>query len=243
MPGRRSKGAACAVGPASDRVVEHVEGLLGHEFSDRTLIRTAITHPVAVEGMSALLAYERLELLGDAVITFIVTDELYRRFPESPEGELTRIKTAVVRGGTFTDAASRLGLDIALEGLNLSTRGRESALENIFESVTGALYLDAGIDATRSFVLRLLGDMLTPEAQIPVHPKTRFLELMAAQGRQTSFELVAETGPSHDRVFTAHALVDGEVVGRGTGSSKKDAETAACTAALEAIDGDPERFA
>lgn len=231
---RRRPTRSQPVGPASDGAVAHVESILGHVFSDRELLRTALTHPVAVEGMDPLLSYQRLEFLGDSIVSMIVADELYRRFPDWMEGELTRVKVAVVRGATFTRVARELGFSAVLEGLNLSARGRDSALENIFEASVGALYLDAGYERARQFVLGVLGDLLTPDACIPVHPKTRFLESMAADGRKVVFEVVSEEGPSHDRVFTVEVRVDGAVVGSGTGSSKKEAETAAAANALGA---------
>lgn len=185
--------------------------------------------------MSSLLSYERLEFLGDAVISFVVSEELYRRFPSAPEGEMTRIKIAVVQGHTLTAVAKEIGLGEHLNGLNLSERGQRSALENMYEAVVAALYLDGGIETARTFVLQTMGDMLTEDAQIPVHPKTLFLEDMASQGRETAFRLVSEEGPSHAREFTVEALVDGIAVGKGTASSKKDAETAAASDAMSAL--------
>lgn len=213
--------------------------ILGHTFEDIDLLDRALTHPSYYEDCSLACDYERLEFLGDSVLGLIVVEDTYRRFPEMPEGMMTKIKIATVSGSTLSAAAGELGLgNLLLLGESerrTGGRGMASALENVFEATVGALYLDGGIKAARAFVLRVLGPHIAPGvADLSEHPKSRLQEVVQARGAVPEYEIVSTQGPPHDRTFCAVVTVDGETIGRGTGRSKKEAEMNAAADALSA---------
>ena len=213
------------------------QAILGHAFQDISLLERALTHPSYYEDCSLACDYERLEFLGDSVLGLIVVDDTYRRFPDMPEGMMTRIKIATVSGSTLSTAAGELGLgDLILLGESerkTGGRGMASALENVFEATVGALYLDGGIEVARAFVLRVLGPYIAPGAASDAeHPKSRLQELVQARGAAPEYVIVSTEGPPHDRTFRAVVTVDGETVGEGTGRSKKEAEMNAAADAL-----------
>ncbi len=145
------------------------ETAMGYSFADRSLLVIALTHPShAMEHRGE--SYERLEFLGDSVLGFIVAEELFRTHPDAPEGDLTNRKAGVVTGETLAEVAGQLGLgELLLLGkgeARSGRRGRASRLENAFEALIGAIYLDGGLDAAREVVLRLLGDIIDSDASV-----------------------------------------------------------------------------
>ncbi len=218
------------------------EEIVSHRFSDRTLLLRALTHPSAFEGASGSRDYERLEFLGDAVLGLVVVEELYSRFPDLGEGEMTKLKISVVSGGALADTADALGLgDVMRMGKSeqgTGSRGRRSALENVYEALVGAIYLDAGLSAARTFVVSTLGNRIDPEnlgTAAPDHPKSALQEIVQAQGAVPTYRIVAEDGPPHDRRFTAEVTIGGSVAGKGVGATKKEAEMQAAAEALERL--------
>jgi ribonuclease-3 len=212
----------------------------GHTFTDRHLVLRALTHPSAVEDRNPDAYYERLEFLGDSVLGMIIADEIYRRFPSMTEGGMTRIKVSLVSGRVLAKVARDLGLAEAIvfgdSERGTGGRGLASALENVFEALTAALYLDAGIETTRAWVLTTLGPLILEEAAAsPENPKSALQEITQARGEAPSYRTIAQQGPPHDRTFTAQVEVGGTVLGEGTGHSKKEAEAAAALAALETL--------
>jgi ribonuclease-3 len=214
---------------------------LGLSFTDPALLFRALTHPswAAERGGEH---YERLEFLGDSVLGFVVADLLHKRFPDSSEGDLTQMKISLVRGGTLTDVATDLGLADALRlgrGSERSgDRTRASVLEAVFEAIVGAVYVDAGIEAARAFVVRAMGDRAEVAALDPGShdPKTRLQELTQASGDgRPAYRIVHEQGPPQERVFTAEVSLGGTVVASGTGRSKQAAEREAAAAALAVL--------
>ena len=211
----------------SERLTRAQE-ILGHEFNDKVLLRAALTHPSAVEGQPVSASYERLEFLGDSILGAVVARSLFESYPEFDEGKLTRLKVS-----------HELGIDdIIIFGASetgTGARGLHSALENVYESLVGALYLDAGWDAAAEFIHRTLKPHLATErAEHPANPKSFLQECVQADGHEPpAYKLVGSEGPAHAPTFTAVVLIDGIRQGRGTGSSKKEAEGAA---ALEALD-------
>ncbi len=225
---------------ASERRLDRAEEITSHTFRDRELLRRALTHPSASEGRDPSCYYERLEFLGDSVVGFLIAEEVYRRFPELPEGGMTRVKVSVVAGSTLADVASRIGLEecIILGDSERGTRGRglESALENAFEALTAALYLDGGIRVARRWVLRTLGPRISSEpASTHENPKSHLQELLQARGVAPEYRIVEVVGPPHDRVFTAVVGAGDTELGRGNGRSKKEAEAEAAAHALERL--------
>lgn len=223
--------------------LDSAEEILGWHFGDRDLLAQALTHPsFELQGDHAP-HYERLEFLGDAVLGLIVVEEAYRRFPELPEGTMTKIKIAVVAGSTLTTVGEELGLGSLLRvgdsERGTGRRGMASALENVVEALIGALYLDGGLDAARSFVLSVLGDRIRPESADDLeHPKSRLQEYAQSRGQAPTYEIVAVEGAPHDRCFSARVLIDGRVLGTGSGRSKKEAEMLAAAEALDVLDAE-----
>ncbi len=215
------------------------EALLGHTFTDRTLLQTAFTHP-SYGAENGCATYDRLEFLGDAVLGFMVSDRLFRTLPGAAEGELTVRKHAVVAGQSLSCAAERMGLArFVLLGRGAEATGdryRASVLENVVEAVVGALYLDAGLGAVEAFLTRLLGEELRDSlAIVAADPKSALQQHSQAHHLGLpSYDIVGESGPAHDRTFSAEVRVAGTVVGTGTGPSKQAAEKAAAQAALDA---------
>ena len=221
------------------RRVAAIEEIVGHHFDNKRLIEVALTHLSAAEGHAVADSYERLEFLGDSIVGAMVATDLYERFPQMNEGELTRLKISLVSGPMLSEVAGELGIgDLIVFGESekgTGARGMRSALENVYESIVGALYLDAGYDITHAFVKRTLGPHISPDiAERPISPKSRLQEATQRELHVApEYKLEAESGPAHAPTFEAVVLVDGRRVGRGKGGSKKEAESAAASDALE----------
>ena len=229
--------------------VAEAERVCGHHFENQELIVSALTHPSAAEGMPVSASYERLEFLGDSILGAIVATDLFERFPDMDEGALTQAKISLVSGKMLSSVAQRLGVaELIVMGESekgTGARGMHSALENVYEAIVGALYLDAGYTATHEFVLRTLGPEVSPElARKPISPKSRLQEVTQREMRcGPEYKLVAEEGPAHDPTFTSVAMVDGRRIGRGSGPSKKASESAAAIDALVRLGyAEPEDF-
>ncbi|EHF01900.1 MULTISPECIES: ribonuclease III [Olsenella] len=223
----------------SHKQVARLEEIVGHHFADQNLATSAITHPSAVENKPVSASYERLEFLGDSILGAIVATDLFERFPRMDEGELTRLKISLVSGKMLSAVADELGIgEVIVFGESergTGARGLHSALENVYESIVGALYLDAGYDATHEFVSRTLAPHMSPElAERPLSPKSRLQEVTQRDLRcAPEYKLAGERGPAHSPTFTSVVLVDGVRMGRGEGSSKKESESAAALDALQ----------
>ncbi len=228
------------------KTIQAAEEICGHRFRDPELVSAALTHPSAVEGQPVGASYERLEFLGDSILGAIVAHDLFLMFPDMDEGELTRFKISLVSGDMLSRVSEELGIgeliSFGTSELGTGSRGMHSALENVYESLVGALYLDGGMEPAHAFVHRTLKPHMSPNlASMPIVPKSRLQEVVQAQGKeQPVYKLIGEEGPAHEPTFTAVVLIDGERAGRGQGSSKKAAETAAALDALARLgDIDP----
>lgn len=222
-----------------DDVAERAELIVGHRFADRDLLRQALTHPSAAEAPGAA-SYERLEFLGDSLIGMFVAREVFEAFPDTDEGGMTRVKNAVVSGSVLTEVAAELGLaDVIIMGESergTGSRGMTSALENVFEALTAALYLDAGEPQARRFVLESLSSRIAAiDAEAADNPKGELQELLQRNGAAPSYHILSHEGPPHDRTFVAQVRDVDKVLGEGIGRSKKEAEAAAARAALERL--------
>ncbi len=221
--------------------IHRIEEILGHQFKDPSLIRSAITHPSATEGQHVSACYERLEFLGDSVVGMVVAEELFEQFPDLDEGGLTRLKVSLISGESLSAAAKERGIDeVIVFGLSergTGARGMHSALENVYEAVTGALYLDAGMEEARRWIIDTLQPHLAPwRSVMPENPKSLLQEKTQADVHETPhYVLVSEEGPAHEPTFVSRCVVGDRVVGEGTGSSKKEAESAAAAKALVAM--------
>ena len=217
--------------------VRRAEKLLGYRFKDRGLLETALTHPSAAKHTSTTFNYERLEFLGDSVLGFIIAAEVFKRYDDLEEGGLTRVKVSLVSGESLARVADAIGIaDLIIFGdseAGTGGRGLHSALENVYEAIVGALYLDGGIKAARKWVLDTLGPHICRDAaDEPESPKSTLQEYLQARHTKPEYRIVGESGPAHARVFEAAVYVDGAQVGRGSGHSKKAAEAAAAARAL-----------
>ena len=159
--------------PVSDRLAR-AEAICGHEFNDKKLLRAALTHPSAVEGEPVGSSYERLEFLGDSILGSIVALALFTSYPDMDEGKLTRLKVSLVAGATLSEVASELGIEECIifgaSETGTGARGLHSALENVYESLVGALFLDGGRDAAEHFIMSTLKPHLASERSGPRTP-------------------------------------------------------------------------
>jgi ribonuclease-3 len=222
--------------------VETAEGALGLVFEDKTLLQRALTHRSYLnENQSYPLAdNERLEFLGDAVLDFVVGEDLFHRFPDEDEGTLTSLRAALVCTRALADFASQIGLGrYLLLGRGEDDGGgrqRPAVLCGAFEALVGALYLDQGIERVNAFVAPLfqpaLQDILHND--LDKDSKSVLQELSQAHlGYTPRYQTVEAAGPDHDKIFTVAATINGIVYGKGQGHSK---QVAAQTAAAEALD-------
>ncbi len=220
-----------------------VQASLNYRFRDLALLELALTHPSYAhehpEDGGEEQHNQRLEFLGDAVLDFLVAAWLYRTYPDFPEGPLTRLRAMLVRTTTLAALAKALNLGHALRlgrGEEESGGGQRSAnLCDALEATVGALYLDGGLDIIWSrlepWFARKADEIL--EAESYVDAKSRFQEWAQAElGETPAYRIVHERGPDHAKVFTAQVLVGADVVGEGSGASKRLAEQAAADAAL-----------
>ncbi|MEX1038579.1 MAG: ribonuclease III [Acidimicrobiia bacterium] len=214
--------------------------VLGFAVSDPALLELALTHRSVSSENADRSDNERMEFLGDAVLQLVVTDRLYADYPELPEGQLAKVRAAVVSGSSLSEAAKAIDLGSYVE-LSPSEersggRTKDSILADALEAVIGAVYLDSGFAAAKKLVLDLLGTRIEEKALNPgvKDYKTRLQEVLAATGRRPNYE-VTWTGPDHQRTFSAVISVEGEVLGEGDGNSKKAAEQAAAESALKTL--------
>jgi ribonuclease-3 len=217
---------------------------LGISFHQESLLEQAFVHLSYLNENPdfARPSNERLEFLGDAILNFVVTEKLYEEFPKLTEGELTEIRASLVCRDTLAELASSLKLgDWLLLGRGEeANRGRAKAsnLANVMEALIGALYLDQGIAKARKFILRQLRPELKKIKAGKITPNYKALvqELIQGQKKPTPvYRLVEAAGPDHGKQFTAEIMVEGEALGRGTGKSKKTAESQAARAAWEKL--------
>ncbi len=214
---------------------------LGLPFSNQSLLTRALTHRSYVnENPKAMEDNERLEFLGDAVLDFIVGAWVYNRFPEMPEGDLTRMRSALVRNEQLAVFARKLNLGGALRlGRGEHVSGghtRDGLLGSAFEALIGALYLDAGLSAVEAFVSPML-EAERESVLSRIHdPKSQLQEWAQAQKLGAPhYKTVSSTGPDHARKFDVDVEIGGNIVGHGHGSSKHNAEHLAAQNALETL--------
>ena len=220
--------------------LNRAQDILGYSFKTEQLLLSAITHPSATEGRSVKYSYERLEFLGDSILGAIVASIAFHRFHDLDEGGLTRIKVALVSGASLSAVAEKLGFaDIIVFGSSetgTGKRGLHSALENVYEAVVAALYLDGGIEAAEAFVTRtLIPRMSVNMAREPENPKSALQEKLQEDGITPTYKLVETQGPPHDRTFVAQVFAGTKGLARGKGRTKKEAESQAAKSTLASL--------
>jgi ribonuclease III len=220
-----------------------LQAVLGVTFTEPNLLLSAVTHRSYLnEHREAAWEHnERLEFLGDAVLELVITDFLFKTYPDKPEGELTAVRAALVNTNSLAAASEQLGVNKYLlmskgeakdEG-----RARQYILANVFEACIGAIYLDQGYEAARDFIAgRLFGNTENiVKKRLWQDPKSRFQELAQEKASITpTYDTVSQDGPDHDRIFTVGVFLRHEQVALGKGRSKQEAEQQAAAAAIAA---------
>lgn len=226
-----------------DKSLKDLSVRLGVEFSDPKLLLTAITHRSYLnEHREADWEHnERLEFLGDAVLELVVTDYLFKKYPEKPEGELTSVRAALVNTNSLAEASRELDINDHLlmsKGESKDTgRARQYILANAFEAVIGAIYLDQGYAKAEEFIgaqLFAKTDRIV-EKRLWQDPKSRFQELAQEHHSVTpTYDTLGQEGPDHDREFTIGVFLGKEKIAEGKGRSKQEAEQDAAEKAIAA---------
>ena len=223
-------------------MIKDLEAALGYKFQDITLLQNALTHSSYANERwhNSLLSNERLEFLGDSILGMVVAAYLYHHFPDRPEGELTRMRADMVCETSLALIAGRLDLGKHLllghGEERVGGRSRASILADAVEAVIAASFLDGGMEAAKGIIQRFVLCNVPVSKLQNTDYKTALQELVQQKKNQTlCYRLVGESGPDHDKVFTAQVLLNDQVVGEGTGSSKKRAEQDAARVALEQL--------
>lgn len=222
--------------------METLESKLGYTFQDRSLLENALTHSsCANESRGKLASNERLEFLGDSILGMVVADHLYRAHPDLPEGELTRVRAALVCEESLVEVAEALGLgDYLRLGKGEEAGGgrrRPSIRADAVEAVLAAVYLDGGIGSARKLIQKFILSREVAGLTKPRDYKTSLQELVQREsGRTLRYRLTGEEGPDHNKRFFVAVELDGVPVGAGSGRSKKEAEQMAARAAIEKLE-------
>jgi ribonuclease-3 len=212
-----------------------ISQLVGHQPTDLRLFELALTHSSVGSD-----SYERLEFLGDRVLGLVIAKALYARYPDEPEGKLSRRYNALVARETCADVGREMGLPAHIR---LGKQAREdgasqsdNVVGDVVEALIGAVFLDAGLDAAERLVLEAWGPLLDGQARAPQHPKSALQELAAARGcKAPQYEVMSRTGAHHAPVFQIRVTVPRLGEATAEGSSKQEAETAAAEALLSKL--------
>ncbi|MDO9592482.1 MAG: ribonuclease III [Erysipelotrichaceae bacterium] len=214
---------------------------IAYSFKDKSLLFEALTHSSYSNERrgESIPNNERLEFLGDAVLSIAISDRLFNQHQSFPEGELTKIRSKIVCEATLSECASRLKLGDAMrfgKGEEMTGgRKRASILADAFEAMIAAIYLDGGMEAATNFVYRNLETAIqdATSGKVFLDYKTHLQELIQVQrDNRIRYEIVAEEGPDHSKVFHTHVLLNEIILGEGQGRSKKEAEQEAAKAAI-----------
>jgi len=210
---------------------------LNYQFTNLELLQTALTHRSASSYNN-----ERLEFLGDALLSFIIAEDLFQRFPNAREGDLTRFRSGLVKGDTLAEIAKQLeiGSLLILGGGELKSGGwrRKSILADSVEAIIGAVYLDGGMDACKPFVLQLFQERLAQLSlkKVQKDPKTLLQEyLQARQQKLPEYRVLSVEGDPHEQHFEVECLVSGLQPTEGNGSNRRYAEQMAASKALDLL--------
>ncbi len=220
--------------------MEKLQASLGYNFKNKQLLENALTHSsYANEKRGGVSSNERLEFLGDSVLSIIVAEYLFEKFPDIAEGRLTKLRASLVCEKTLCEFSKKLGIgEVLFLGKGEAANGgseRPSILADAFEAVLAAIYLDGGMNNAKSFVLRFVTEELSHlEHENFKDYKTALQEIIQRNPEeQLTYKLVSESGPDHDKSFVVEVHLNSNVIGKGTGHSKKNAEQMAARQALE----------
>jgi ribonuclease-3 len=221
--------------------VHPFEERIGYKFRNPLLLAEALTHPsVGHETQQRHFDNQRLEFLGDAILQLVITEYLFAHFKDQPEGQLTKLRSRLVSRDALKAHAAALDLgQFLLMGRGEESSGgraRTSTLADAFEALIGAIYLDGGLDKTKKFILaQAKTDLdLVTEEPVDINPKGYLQELLQSiSPRSPAYQVLSQSGPEHDKRFVVQAVWEGIVLGKGSGKSKKQAETAAAEQAMQ----------
>ena len=221
------------------RPLEEFEELIGYRFRDKSILQTALTH-ASYANEHKCASYERLEFLGDSVLGFVTAEYLFSEFPNLPEGQLTKNRAALVceRSLCSFSKSLQVGSFLRLSHGERNSGGQErpSILADVFESTTAAIYRDSGdLEQAKKFILRFIAPAAKNQSIKPFKDYKTTLQEIIQQNpeEQLEYVLIGESGPDHDKHFTVEVHLNSNVIGKGGGRSKKEAEQQAAREALE----------
>lgn len=212
------------------------ENKIGYSFKNKKLLEVALTHSSYANENRIQADNERLEFLGDSVLGFVTAEYLFSEFKTQPEGKLTNLRAAVVCEKSLFKFAEKISLgDYILMGKgeeHTGGRNRPSIVSDAFEAVIAAMYLDGGMEAVKPYILGFIKDAVKREVNFKDNKSLLQEEIQKSKGNVLNYEETGETGPDHDKVFNFVVKLNGEVIGNGSGKTKKEAEQAAAGNAL-----------
>lgn len=216
-----------------------LEERIGYEFKEPAYLKEALTHSSFVNGKNHH-SNERLEFLGDSVLSVVVSKYLFENLPDFPEGQLTKLRAGIVSEHALYPFAEKIGLGEAIflgKGEeNTGGRHRRSILADAFEALIAAIYLDGGLDAAKNFIIPFIPsiEVLRSGRLLIGDYKTLLQEIIQQNPEEKIvYELAGESGAAHNRLFTVNVLLNGQIIGKGSGYSKKEAEQSAAKEALK----------
>lgn len=226
----------------NDDLLHKLEEDLGYSFKDINLLKTALTHSsYANESKEEVKCYERLEFFGDSILSFIVSKHIYLNCPTFPEGQLTKLRASLVCAKTLSKFSKEINIGkyiyLSKGEMNCGGNERPSILADIFEAILAAIYLDGGMKVAEKFVLRFVKPEIKHPQKIEFKDyKTTLQEIVQKNPEEVlSYVLVEESGPDHDKHFVFEVHLNNNVIGKGGGRSKKDAEQNAAHEALKLL--------
>jgi ribonuclease-3 len=224
-------------------ILEECQKAIGYQFRQPELLRAALTHTSGAN--TRLASNERLEFLGDAVLGLVTCEQLFLRFPDYQEGDLTKVKSVVVSRRICARISRTLEMDQFLflgKGMHLHTAVPSSLMADVFESVVGAMYLDGGLEPVKTFILKHISPEIELVAEGAHGGNYKSLLQQVAQrelGATPQYNLLDEKGPDHSKCFKIAAVIDRKYYASAWGRNKKEAEQKAAMNALAQINGDP----
>ena len=226
--------------------IEELEITIGYNFKDKSILKTALTHSSYANEQKTHTkkkteCNERLEFLGDSVLSFITSRYIFEKFSESPEGYLTKVRAAVVCSKSLSTLANKIGLGNYLylgKGEEENGRTNPKILENAFEALLAAIYLDSNhnVETVSSFLMPIIVDEIdvASKNEVSFDYKTALQQFVQASGKdRLQYICVGESGPDHNKTFEVEAKLNSNVIGRGAGKTKREAEQHAAKEALE----------
>lgn len=223
--------------------ISQIEGLLDYTFKDKKILLLAFVHRSYFNEHRGYIEEhnERLEFLGDSVLGLLVSDYLFNRFPKSPEGQLSHMRSYLVDASACSDLLQSLKLDewvLLGRGESMNTgRGRDTIMADLFEALLGAIYLDGGLDVARRFFFSKIQERLDLLVDQPMRNWKAELQDWTQKMHQVTptYRVLEEKGPDHSKCFLVGAFIGERLVGQGEGLSKKEAETEAAKQAIEGL--------